>query len=108
MKQLYTISMISIFSIEAIANEQGNMTQVESIYVGTDSTARPYVTMKESNSMPGCHGNRGGYLYGDDIDKAYSTVLAALKSGSDIRAYYQLNPNNEGWSKCYIKAISAY
>lgn len=92
----------------AFSLERGLKSEVQSVFVGTDTNARPYVTLKTENSMPGCHADRGGYLYGDSIDKAYSTVLAALRSGATIQVYYQLNANNDGWSKCYIKSLNAY
>ena len=98
----------TLVSIPAFAIEEGALSKVEAIYVPTTRSSSPYVTFKSASSMPGCHGSRGGYLIGDDIEKAYSALLVALKSGSNIRPYYQLNAGNEGWSKCYIKAISVY
>ena len=92
----------------AFGLEEGSSSEVESIYLPTSASSSAYITFKSTSSMPGCHGNRGGYLHGDGVEKAYSAILAALKSGSKIKPYYQINANNEGWSKCYIKAISVY
>ncbi|MCH2041829.1 MAG: hypothetical protein MK185_14465 [Saccharospirillaceae bacterium] len=88
--------------------ETGNMSEVDSLYVPTEASARVYVDFKFSSAMPGCYKNKGGYLYGDNTNNAYAALLSALKSGSKIRPFYQINEGNEGWSKCYIKAVSVY
>lgn len=100
--------LLVTFSQFSLSLEEGLSSEVEAIYLGTDTGSYPYVTLKDSGSMPGCHAERGGYLHGTDINRAYSSVLAALRAGSKVRAYYQLNSGNEGWGKCFIKAFSLY
>ena len=106
-KYLLFFSLVITSSL-SLSLEEGSKSEVSAIFVGTDSDSYPYITLKQSNSMVGCHGDSGGYLVGTDISKAYATALAALRAGSEIKAYFQINEGASGWSKCHIKSLYAY
>lgn len=102
MKHLMLIILLG-WSIEVYAVEWGNWGKVESVYVKTD-TGSPFVKF-QPGTMPGCYDGSGAYLSGNDADKAYSTILAALLSKRDVRPLYEIDPNGEGWGMCKIKSL---
>lgn len=104
MKKVTFVGLIFMLFLAFNANaiEWGNWSTVSYIFTKTD-TALPFVHFK-TGSMPGCYQDAGGYLEGDDVDKAYSTVLAALMGGREIRPLYEIR-SDEGWGMCRIKSI---
>lgn len=104
MKKVTVVGLILVLfvTVNTHAVEWGNWTNVTYIYTKTDA-ALPFVQFKPG-SMPGCYQDAGGYLEGDDVDKAYSTVLAALMGGREIRPLYEIR-SDEGWGMCRIKSI---
>lgn len=103
MKKIVSILVFLSFSIQAVAVEWGQWGKVQQIYVKTDAAA-PFIQL-EAGTMPGCYNNSGGYLHGNDVDKAYSAMMAAMLAGRKVKVLYEVNPNSDGWSMCYIKSL---
>lgn len=83
----------------------GPWTKVANIYSRASGTS-PFITF-ESGGMPGCYGDRGGYLgtATDDIDQVYSTLLSALVAGREVLVTYNYTGASSGWSMCEIEAV---
>jgi hypothetical protein len=108
MKKLLSIIVILI-SPTLLAAEYGPWTTVEKIYQQTLNET-PYINFGE-NSMPGCHGNNGGYLgklNEKGSERTFSLILTALTAGREVRVYYRFNDvasDYTGWGLCDIDAI---
>ncbi|ACR13944.1 hypothetical protein [Teredinibacter turnerae] len=87
------------------AYEAGEWTKVAQIYAQNNGTVFVYLG---SNSMTGCYNDNAAYLKGDNIDKLYSTILAAHMSEKQIKPLYQFDNTDEGysgWGLCYIYGV---
>lgn len=103
--KLFLVLSLVLFSAGSFAYETGKWTKVTQIYAKNDGTI--YVWFG-SGSMPGCFANRSAFLRGSDVEKLYSTILAAQISGKSVLPLYQYwNAQNgsTGWDMCYIEAI---
>ncbi|GAB1624089.1 hypothetical protein AAOGI_41390 [Agarivorans albus] len=99
----YFLLLVLLVSINSHAVEWGVFKRVSFVYVKTDS-GPPYIQF-QSGAMPGCYQNAGGYLSGNDISIAYSTILAAKMAGKEVRPLYQINEGATGWGMCTIKSF---
>ncbi len=112
MKILNAILIIALlgFATTPVYSESGPYTKVEYIYSRTD-TAAPFIQFS-TGSMPGCYGNKGGYLKMSDKEgtqRTYSLLLTALTSKRDVKVYYEFRdvaPDYNGWGLCQITAIN--
>ena len=102
MKRILFISLM-LLSSSVFSVEWGSWAEVAYVYVKTD-TGKPYVQLA-SGSMPNCYQDSGGYLHGNDIEKAYSTILSALMAKRKVRVLYELTGSTEGWGMCNIKSL---
>jgi len=84
----------------AFASEWGPWTEVKEIYITTSGAV--FVTV---NSIPGCYNNQGAYLSGSNVDRAYSTLLAAYMAKKRIRPLYNINSASTGWGMCTITSF---
>lgn len=94
-----------VASFPAFSYETGSWTSVQQIYSKNDGSIYVYFG---ANTMPGCYNNRSGYLKGSDIDRLYSTVLAAFMGGKEVLPLYRYDNRNEGysgWGLCYVEAV---
>ena len=110
MKSLVTpiIATALFFSSFIAAHDKVSApTKIVSIYSKNNGTS--FITF-ESGKLPGCYSNRGAYISsGTDINKLYSTVLAAKLADKKVTVYYNYNDVSSGysgWGLCHIEAIS--
>lgn len=94
--------LLSICSLPALAYESGTWTKVQQIYAKNNGQIFVYFG---ANAMPGCYQNNAGYIRGSDIEKLYSTILAAYMAGKNIRPLYQIDASKTGWGLCYVEAV---
>lgn len=105
----YVLYLLTILSSNLLAADYGPWTKVEKIYQQTKNET-PFVNFGV-DSMPGCHGNNGGYLNKLDekgSERTFSILLTALTASREVRVYYELNdvPSGYvGWGLCDIVAI---
>jgi len=111
---LLSVASIALFFNPAVyAHDKSSAyTKVKSIYSKNDGSA--FITF-EAGKLPGCHSNSGAYISsGTDINKLYSTVLAAKLADKKLKVYYNFNDVSSrpadyaGWGLCYIEAVSVY
>jgi hypothetical protein len=91
---------VLLVSGSALAVEWGPWTQVKEVYITTSGV--PFITL---DSLPGCYNEQGAYLKGSDVDRAYSTMLAAYMAKKRVRPLYAINENSTGWSMCTITSF---
>ncbi len=111
MKSLITPIVVAtaiLFSSFIAAHDKASAsTKIVSIYSKNNGTS--FITF-EAEKLPGCYSNRGAYISsGTDINKLYSTILAAKLADKKVTVYYNYNDVNSGytgWSLCHIEAIS--
>lgn len=94
--------MLSAFAVPVLGYESGAWTTVGQIYSKNNGQVFVYFG---ANAMPGCYQNKAAYLKGSDIDKLYSTVLAAFMAGKSVRPLYHIDTTKTGWGLCYVDAV---
>lgn len=94
--------VLSAFAVPSLGYESGLWTTVGQIY--TKNNGQVFVSFG-ANAMPGCYQDKGAYLKGSDIDKLYSTVLAAFMAGKSVRPLYHIDTAKTGWGLCYVEAV---
>lgn len=73
----------------------------------TVSTSAIYVSF-QSNAMPGCYGNAGGYLYSSNLlFKELHAQLLTMVANGGIRAavVFTQNTPTGNWDDCTINGI---
>lgn len=92
-------------SSSVLSYESGVWTKVTQIYSKNDGSIFVYFG---EDALPGCYANKGAFLTGSNIDRLYSTLLAAYLSGKDIKPLYNFRTVTEGysgWALCDIEAV---
>lgn len=106
--QFILISIIFTFNVSAniVAGGVFDKLKVTSTYTTTTSLS-PYISFNE-NSMPGCYGNKGGYLILSDpaAKELYSQILILMTTGGiKGKVLYQKVGDAANWSACHIKGL---
>lgn len=101
--KIIVLAIVSLYSA-LLSAETGSWTKVSRIYTPTNGI-NIFVELGK-DSMPGCYNNNGAYLKGENIDRIYSTILAAKMADKSIRPYFDIvGSDQNAWSRCNIAAI---
>ena len=94
--------LIATSAMPSFAYESGEWTSVTQIYAKNDGAIFVYFG---ANAMPGCYQGKAGYIKGANVEKLYSTILAAFMAGKSIKPLYHINAANSGWGLCFVEAV---
>jgi len=83
-----------------LAVEWDAWVEVKEVYISTDGAA--FITLA---SLPSCYNNQGAQLKGSNIDRAYSTMLAAFMAKKKVRPLYVIKEGATGWDMCTISSF---
>lgn len=94
--------LVCVAPMASFAYEAGKWTTVAQIY--SKNNGDIFVSFG-ANAMPGCYQDKGGYVKGTNIEKLYSTILAAFMAGKSVQPLYQIDASKTGWGLCYVEAV---